>query len=753
MSATSFLSRPVQVVEDTPEALVRVYGHLPDPRFPKARFPENAAVFLASGAIHKLQDWRRIQRGHAPRLFLINALTALKDSHEEEQNPADIAIGKLDITLGDFREMGQREKEEVFRIAEIESDQQVLEMSEDRYIILDKRLQDYKGFDPFKKLPLVKECFEDKADWPGYRYKELTDAMGGVTEFLRVLEKAYEELPKQDPVKYADLNREHSSGISVALRPHKPGMLPLPEEGIVIEAIEHGLTIKFPTQKDLSELKRKGKLNDVDLSYFEYPAGQRDPSATLRLDNENPYFDETFIAARVWQVLNNLYHIPELAAPRKFDPILLESSKIISNKKVNPRRRPKGVSIEVSNEFKSLAEIEESASGAHGMLLQVPKGMSRDKLKKPHVKSQALKKRVRLNEVNNLLKKVGLLLRFTEAVTQKTLHNRFYAGEPILVERALKPWINPMMKALNDRKAMSLKPSMVFDWVKEVAPNELRQKLLWDPSDYKPPEHMMKPEALSLMDESGLRALTGIDGGRFRLAIIGSASVCIPVALDDTRNVTHAAAKSGMIILDGGGTRTNTVMGAMREGSIAAYEMGYQDFHHIGHVVPLTARREANFGQFREQYGLNPTAGHEDENYFVYNNIFHFVRHETLAQRQHTIEGPAHALVEMAGGAGTNFESLTMAYNNLCVLKNMIKTEKPIGFFPGFHAGLRPIFVVNSLINGVEENGRYSDYKREIFDERELQLMLKSLHNSGCEAVEHIHRFRHDRRSGLRLAA
>lgn len=745
MSVESFLSKPVRVIQDDSKALVRVYGQLSEPRF-RGKFPENISIFLASGGIHKLEDWRRIQRGYKPRLFLINALTALKDSHELETNPADIAVGKLNETLGDFREMGHREREEVFRIAGIESDEQVLEMSEDRYIILDKRLQDHEGFDEFRDLPLIKECFAQGAEWPSYRYKELTDAMGGVTEFLKILERAYEELPQKDPEKYADLSRKHSSGISVALRPHKPGLIPLPSEGIVIEAIEHGLTIKFPTTEYLSELEKKDKLNDIDLSYFEYPAGQKDPTSKLRIDGKNPYFDETSIVARVWEALCDIYDIPELAVPRSFEPIKVRPATILSNKKVGKRKQPKGISIVESDKFQSLADIEQSAVSSYGIVLQVPRGITPDTIKKPHTATTNFQRSARLYEVDALLKKVGLLVRFTEAVTQKTLHNRFYAGEPILVEKAPRPWINPMMRALNNRKAMSLKPSMVFSWIKDISASELDDKLLWDPSDYTSPETLLKPAPFALMDERKFRALTNIGSNRLRLAFIGSASVSIPCALNDTRYCGSEAAKAGFVIIDGGGTRPNTVMGAMREGSIAAYRMGYKNFKHIGHVVPLTARREANFGQFQEENGLSYTRGNEDDDHFVYDNLYHFIRHETLAARQHGIEGASDAMLEFAGGIGTNFESFSMGYNNLLVLRAQIENESPRGFFPGFHNRIRPIFVVNSLINGSEKNGRYSDYKREIFNERELDLMAKSLHNSGEDAMEQVRRFERDQK-------
>lgn len=80
-SEESFLNQPVKVVESSHQYDVKIYGRLPD-NDNRLRIPADSVFFLASGAIHKLEDWQRILRQAAPNLFLLNGLTALEDSPE-----------------------------------------------------------------------------------------------------------------------------------------------------------------------------------------------------------------------------------------------------------------------------------------------------------------------------------------------------------------------------------------------------------------------------------------------------------------------------------------------------------------------------------------------------------------------------------------------------------------------------------------------------------------------------------------------
>lgn len=656
--------------------------------------------------------------------------------------------------MAEYANLSLKEKEEIYSITGISGDEQIIEIAEDRYANFDIRLRDHPIFDEYRnnpEHPLVAEIFaDDVMEWPGYRYKELTDAMGGVPNFLKALQTAYAELPIKgtayhNAAYYTDLSRKHSSGLALSIRPRVPGSMPLPDEGFVALAVEHNLNLKFPTDADIKKLQEKGRLADIDLSYFEYPDKQTAPSSELRLDLLNPYFDTNSVVARAWQAVESVVEVPQLDQARSYAPKVIAAPFLLCNDELKKiQRHWAEVAIQkVGAPIHSLAAMEAEAVHTHGSIFKKPKKV---KAGREIGKGQYDGLSPEQAEIENLIKKTELLLRFAEAATQKTLHNRYYADEPIIVDARVADWINPMMKAFNDYKAMSLKPSMIFDWVTAVNAkhvDEIVNKLLWG-HNYIPPEQQPPYKQEKLTDEAGLQEILGEDSPRrFRMALIGGASVSFENALRDTRLAAMSAAENGMDIFDGAGTRPGKVMGAMREGSWDALQRGFKDFSHVGIRVPLASRREGNvrhlFEVLKEQQF---TMGDENAVRFNIGENYKFDTKKTLAGRQHLIEGPVDAMTWLPSGIGGFYEGMAMAVSNLYIKRARLYSKKEKDMFPGFVDKVRPIFQINSLVNSNISDDRFYDFMSKIFTPRELELMDISIENEAECSMSNVIEYR-----------
>ena len=125
------------------------------------------------------------------------------------------------------------------------------------------------------------------------------------------------------------------------------------------------------------------------------------------------------------------------------------------------------------------------------------------------------------------------------------------------------------------------------------------------------------------------------------------------------------------------------------------------------------------------------------EHYVKIGENFHFITLPTMPERQHPIMGFGHSTLLTPGGLGTQFEWLSTALNNVRVLQGKR------GFYPGFEDAIRPIFAMNSRVNGGD--ARYYDFlSREIdsvhgmFNKEALDSMGVVLLFSEQEAKEAI---------------
>jgi predicted Rossmann-fold nucleotide-binding protein len=733
---------PHEVIQDDGDYTIIVRGHVSKPEF-KATIPENAKFLLATTGTHKKEDWDRVTRNHAPGSRLMGAFLYSEDSREEENNAVDIAIGKIDVSISrSFNEASARDIEEAFRVNNIAQDAVLIDVADDRSMRVDPRLRDYEEFQAYKDYPLVREVFEVGSPWPNHRIKELYDLMGGPIEFLGALERAYQKLPEIDPVKYADLSQEVQPGFAVAFRAHDPEQLPALKNGVVIEVLEKKTYFKFPTPEQIKVLKKSGEYANANLDMFQYMEGETQPYSKLRENEGNSYFDTRSGIAKVWEQFTRIFDVPKLARPRALHPkmqisepsILTNSPLPVSNSL--PVLGKPDVTI-MNSPFRSLADIESATSEADAVLLQQPARIASSRKPSRHAPER------------KLLAKIEPLTVLFQTITHKGLHDRRYTGRPLVVHTALKPLVTPFMEALYLRKTMHAKPSEMITNMSDVSASHLRRTLIWDPRTYTSPEDMVEAPAHILPTLDDITAVTGIQDFGFSYSMIGSATSGLPAGCQAAYSISYEAAKHGMTQVNGGGTRYGTIMGEMFRGAVKAHDevlsealaKGLQgaDLKEkmdglgkvLGFRVPIASRKEGSLKNFREKTGLPLTKGDMESKYRCFADLFHFVTLDTLAARQHPINGMGDVQIVLPGGAGTMYEMFSTVLHNLNI------NVYGHGMYPGVSDKKIPIIVVNSKVNGSEDN-RYYNFLKEIFTPQELEMMGIEFVKDEKEAFERM---------------
>ena len=117
------------------------------------------------------------------------------DSIEAETTAIDIARGKTIVGLLEpVQDATTRELQEAVEAVGAKDAKHIIVLSEDREMMVPKILKQASVWDSYRDMPLVKECFEKGAAFPGKRVNELQNAVGGALNLLTLLQDARDEM-------------------------------------------------------------------------------------------------------------------------------------------------------------------------------------------------------------------------------------------------------------------------------------------------------------------------------------------------------------------------------------------------------------------------------------------------------------------------------------------------------------------------------------------------------------------------------
>lgn len=719
------------------QGAVRESGILPE--LYESPWPELTTGVMATGVDRKYREHLTAIKGNqfAFPLYLPPALfpRALEDSKEAEKSQSDIAKGKLDksfiapfIKALDTLEGADRDRfiHSVIDRAGIPDIRNLVAMSDDRNSIMDRALLGPLYGDLQNHWnPQVREIYNEDHLTPGKRVKETDSAHYGILNSVYLREKAFKELEDMG-IHFDDTQRMDTT---LCIAPVVPGLLPLPEQGMIIKA--EGTPFKFRgiSEQDLADLK-KGRIFTHDdfniIATEEHPDGisltemkktaknhaflkdQFSPAAAMTAfgymvglpklqSEEQKIWRSSFNEARKPQtVVSNIAMLT--AAPKRSE--ILETLPLPPKMRLSYKRGgEKNKTGEAKyGGFRSLRELEEILHSGQAFVVQDP-----DKFDIPEDHGLVDKHGKKVTDENiRLLRRLETDLIFAYLVTMSTQPgsaNHF--GRSHMVEKSY--WENygqwhPDFCNLGLAGDVEGEAYRVFDC--EI---DLHAGLSeFDRTVYK--HNVPTPANDFIKSEDELVDILGIERNRYIVSSYGSASSYIDKAYKDAEAFNYEIAKLGVTTNDGGGARS-AMLGA-RMGNVRAMKEGF-NVQNIGirsekDVSPL----EGNIEDDIKAMGFEPKIDERDARHFSYaDDQFHILKLNRLLQRQSPIASMSDCATYFAGGNGTVVEAALVRLHNA---KVKIFGQ---GLFPGFDNDRHSIPMVF-----VNHDFEYMGEKRGIFD-------------------------------------
>ncbi|MCD8525761.1 MAG: hypothetical protein LRY62_00905 [Alphaproteobacteria bacterium] len=636
-----------------------------------------------------------------------------EDSKEAETGSSSIARGKLSISFLDpFRaeysaldEAGK--KKFIRRIKErmgVSDERAIIAISDDRSQYMDDVLKwPVYGHLVSHSNPQVRVVLEPDHGTPAERVKETGGAVYGVINDVYNRQKAIEALKAQG----VDVDDWIRLETTLCVAPVIPGLLPLPEEGIIIKAEGAPFKLRCLIEEDIAEAKAGRIFTYDDINFttlVDVPEGTDEgiiisklkkfhPKHRFFVDQFSPGLAMTAFAEltgipkkgvigdlrRAWNGINKTEYVPRTVVS---SASLLTATPL--HKKVEASLDlPSGMKLsKARGPFETLRDLEALVHSGQAFVIQDP-----DKF--PIPANHGLKDK-NGNPVSDeqirLLRRLETDLIFAYLITMSTQQgspNHF--GRQHMVEKSYfdkyGKW-HPDLCNLGLTGDVETEAYHVFE-TKE----ELEAGLeCWSRDFYK--HNVPTPANDFIRSEEELMRVLDLEGQDLGMVVslYGSASSFIDEAYTDAEEIAYQLAKRGITVVHGGGGRSamrgfwDGFTRAVKEGS-KALSIGIRS----ADVSPL----EGNVAKMAEELGQKLKPGRDRRHATFMNGQAHVLELNRLLQRQHPIAALSDVSVIVPGGKGTVVEKAITALHNARV---QVFGE---GLFPGFdtHTNLDPILM------------------------------------------------------------
>ncbi|MBG78695.1 MAG: hypothetical protein CL570_06670 [Alphaproteobacteria bacterium] len=629
------------------------------PALKRANHHQVTHILHASGSTVKVNELRQALQHNDVKIKLIGSALGytVEDSKETQDNGAEITQDKILISIeNEMATLKPSEIEEVQASLDVKNFETTIGISDDRSVLLDPTLRQSSVWDDIRdsEVSEVKEAFQDYHDFPGKRMKEVMKACGGAINFADRLQAAHAELN----AKGIETNRDVSFGVWVFAKPLEKDVTALPNAGAYFYQQMNGAEFIPVTDEDRLAAS-KGKTFDVD--HFVVAAqhiGLVDKNglpytlANLRSDKTNFYAEDHPIA-QIMHKITDLLQVPMLDDPQNWDPARI----------ANPKATAAGGHKAHISKTKKLKKGPEQGRKSTLYHLTPEKKINTIKnIERAYLKSDALI--VPAQDYSHMRKIDALSLKLTRRLIVDGHLALFHAGSyvasgcPLVIAQ----------DALNEHKHHAsfynsgASATHLMDVVKTydgTAASLARtlKSAIWDPEAYKPHEKRKKLK-YDFMTEDELCNTIGISDISelgTTVAVLGGATTELPSAMKQTEDMAYEAAKQGITLLHGGGSRG--VMGAIMKGAIRAYNEGYRDFKQIAIRTPIVSAAEGSMAQFLEKNDLDVTKGDINSDYYSFmDNHIHVIEKPAFGVRQDAILRFAQGAIVMPGGHGTAYE-------------------------------------------------------------------------------------------------
>ena len=686
---------------------------------------ENTKLILATENEMKEEENDRPLRHTVLELVSKKSFIYGPDSLEEEETSIEIARMKaITGVLNPVKDATPKELSAALESIGVSDARHVVYMAEDRELIMDGIIREASVWDTYRSLPLVEECFEPDAAWPGKRINELVNACGGTINFLLLLDEAKKEM-REKGHKVEDYSKNYVTYYMRFLE-YDPGQ-PFPEEGIFITASEHNRKFRPVTEADkLRELAGE----QMDLDEFDMPpevqglVDRNDRPITIsyiRGDPRSSYFDVSFYAARAMRAFERVMKIPEASQPRTHKLEDMPGARLISNlnfgefaqklpEKIGDHRR-----VRARYRINSHEDFENAFLDADGTVIEDwPKEVSAG-----------------VNQTYYTLeRKLVTRMVIANRATLKPLAAANAVGRPIMVNTDVQS--REMGAYFNAEKfrTVTARQFHVFGTFSDQDSfSSVMAQGQWDKRRMKP---IPDKHEYDLFDEESMFYMLGGRERGFTEALVGSASSHIQSGNDDALHYVKQSAKKTITMIHGGASRY--IMGKLYQGAIDMFKEGYRNFISLGVRVPLVSRKEGSLKPLLRENKLSVQHGSLDGDYISFcDGCCHAYTADFIGERQHIILGPADVVTAFIGGSGTEYEYDMAMYHNLMV------EMRGYGIFPGFDNNDRKIRIhlVNSpVMNGGNVKIGYYDRLKESYTQEEHEILNMHFYDTCDEALE-----------------
>ena len=728
-------------LDDVKRGAVRESGLFPE--LYESPWPEVTSGILVTGVERKLSEHTAtLAAGEFdfPLFAPPQVLTrALEDSKEEEKTVSGIAVGKV---LKGFVNPVRKELTKLSPIgakafsdgitqrARVLNLQNLVAIGDDRQLyapqemceLICGHLRDHWN-------DQVREVFEQE-NFPGARVKEMDGANYGGVNSVYLFNQAAREL---------GIDAEYYSTTTLSVMPLLPGVLPLPEEGLVIKA--EGMPYKL-REVGKSDIKKYNKGRILTRDHFELVS---DPNASeeqtvhqLRtVRPQDPYLTQETSQGRAMTAFASVLGLSKKGAN---DHISRPEQKKVRGPKTvvssarffafPPSAEEINASISLpehmrlgqnSQRIQSLADLERAMHSGQAFLVQDPDKFSLPKRRRQEPSDERLQ----------FLRRLETDLIYADLITMSTQAGApGHIGRPHLVEKSYfkkrglwhPDFCNLALAGDEEQEAFRL-----YETAQELQ-DGLKS---WDETTY---QHDVPTPRNDFLDERALKRALSINEFGFVVSGYGSASSFIDKGYKDPEELFYRLSKlNNLTTFDGGGVRSSML--GMKDGVLRAIEEGYHALN-VGvrsetDVSPL----EGNIKDWIRSKGFTVRQGFDPRHLHFADRQMHVLRLDRLLQRQAAIAAMSDISVYFPGGKGTMIEIA------LTKLHNALVDTYGYGLFEGYSNNDRKIPLVF-----VDHKFEHLGQKRGVFDkvlelDKEHHDMLDIHVFDGARSVEKAYAF------------
>lgn len=690
------------------------------PELYESTWPSFTSGVLVTGVERKLHEHRSaLSYGEFdfPLFTPPSILTrALEDSKEEETSHEGIASGKLHKGfIGPLRSelsnLTRTEKTKFARSiaqrANVRDLKHLVAFADDRSMTAPHAFLDpVYGHLNNHWNDQVKEVFTQEKI-PGVRVKEADGANYGPANSVYLYNKAKERIKLIATDKF-------TMDTLLCVQPVIPGVLPLPEQGLIFKASGTPYDLKQFDERDLAKIK-KGRILNYD--HFTLLSGFEDETTLNDLKQKYPqhyYLAHQHSPGVAMTAFAHAANLPTLKDNRrKKRPVYLfnQSSRKQSPKTIvssgalitnHPSREeirstlafPTGMRLSYKNGetlggLKSLRALEEYAYSGQAFVVQDP-----DQFEAKPTDNLSAEDVTLLRRLETDLIYAYLITMSTQAGAPNHIGRSHMVEKSYFKKRGL--W-HPDFANMGLAGDAETEAYRLYKNGEELI-SGLKE---WDETMY---QHQVQIPANDFLNEKNIKKILGKKDLGYVVSGYGSASAFIDNAYKDAHAMFHALSQLDQLTtIDGGGVRS--AMLGLKEGTLKALSEGF-NVSNIGvrsesDVSPL----EGDITDWIENKGFKVETGQDPRHLHFADNQMQILKLSRLLQRQAPIAALSDISLFFPGGKGTVVEiCLTKLHNARVQLTGE-------GLFKGFNSNNKTIPLVF-----IDHEFEHLGEKRGIFD-------------------------------------